>query len=458
MNERRSPLPPDDLIRTSLAREPSIGLADAVGRDLALRISVTRQRRPLLLGWRWTLGLPDLRPSASGGRVRGVPVLVALGLLVILSIALIGIIGSFHRLPPPIGLAKAGVIAFESGGDIVVANMDGTGRRQLTSGTASDIQPTFSPDGTRIAFQSLAAGGSVVELVVMDADGAHRTTVATNAAAIAVGQMTSIEWRLVSWSPDSRLLTYTGLVEGRPQIFVARADGSGSTLVGDTGLEGQDPAWSPDGARIAFRGGRYDKDRGVYVMNADGSGLRRVTEPRDDPAGNTYSYFAPVWSPDGTLISYSKVAEVGSQQVWVVGADDGIERAISNATDFNDSPAWSPDGSWLAYFKRPKWTETSGRFVVVRPDGSGELVLSPAVGGAPAGERFLAPSGSGAPTWSPDGRNLVGRTYETNFPYLSSVTVIDIAQGTSIVLPPSGSTEASGSETQGAPSWQRLAD
>ncbi len=455
MNEPLSRLPSDELIRASLAREPSTGLADAVGRDLALRLGVTRQRGPLPLWWPWAPSLPGLARSPSQRTFRGVAILVAVGLLVVLSIAIIGIVGSFHRLPPPIGLARPGLIAFDTDGDIVVANVDGTGRRQLTSSAELDIQPTFSPDGTRIAFQSLALGGAIVELVVMDADGGHRMTVATKPASIGNGQATSIDWRLLSWSPDSRVLAYTGLAGGRPQIFLAQADGSGSTLIGDRALEGQDPAWSPDGAHIAFRGGRYDKDRGLYVMNADGSGVRRLTSPQEDAAGSTHSFFAPMWSPDERWIAYTKVLGSSDRQVWVVGVGDGVERAISKAGGYDDAPSWSPDGSRLAYFRSPHPITSFGRFVVGRPDGSGEIELSPPVGGSPVGTMDI--SGNDAPTWSPDGTKLIGRLYETTFPYSSSIVVIDIAKGTLTVLPPSGSNDADFIEIPGLPSWQRLA-
>ena len=86
------------------------------------------------------------------------------------------------------------------------------------------------------------------------------------------------------------------------------------------------------------------------------------------------------------------------QQIWVVGVDDGVARAVSNATDINDVPAWSPDGIWLAYSRQLKPYLSNGQFVIVRPDGSGETVLAPQVASGPA--------------WSPDGRTLVGTAYE----------------------------------------------
>jgi Tol biopolymer transport system component len=107
----------------------------------------------------------------------------------------------------------------------------------------------------------------------------------------------------------------TGFVDGRPQIFVARSDGSGATVIGDRVVEGQEPVWSPDGTRIAFRGGRADKERSLYVMNADGSSIRPVFVPHDDPIGNAYSYWTLAWSPDGTRIAYQRLAGPNASQI-----------------------------------------------------------------------------------------------------------------------------------------------
>ena len=139
--------------------------------------------------WPWSPSLPGLPPTTARRRLRAAAFMATLALLVGLSLAAIALVGSIHRVPPPFGLAKPGLIAFDSGGDIFVSNADGTDRRQLTSGPAIDLMPTWSPDGTRLAFMSLIDptdpanyAKPIEDLVVIDPDGTHRTVVGTKLA------------------------------------------------------------------------------------------------------------------------------------------------------------------------------------------------------------------------------------------------------------------------------------
>ena len=217
------------------------------------------------------------------------------------------LVGSRHRLPPPFGLARPGLIAFDSGGDIFVSNADGTGRRQLTSGPAIDLLPHWSPDGTKLAFLSLIDPTDMAnyaapteELVVIDPDGTHRTVVGTkHATGVAYGDPYHYGSG-ASWSPDGRQLVYAGPPDGKnDRIFVTQADGTGSRMIGDETVRGQDPIWSPDGKRIAFHGGSNDSDRGIYLMNADGSDVHRLV-------GLKATYSPLTWSPDGSAIAYTE--------------------------------------------------------------------------------------------------------------------------------------------------------
>jgi hypothetical protein len=150
------------------------------------------------------------------------------------------------------------------------------------------------------------------------------------------------------------------------------------------------PSWSPDGKQIAFIRGvpapdlRYDHE--VYVMNADGSGQRRLTQLR-----NVSLSSRPAWSPDGT-----KLAFVGPHlgdyyaQMYVMNADGSGQRPVGRGVD----PVWSPDGSKLAF--------AAGGIHLMNPDGSGRTQITAPK--SPSGDLFDYDL---APAWSPDGTRIL---------------------------------------------------
>ncbi|HYI13842.1 MAG TPA: hypothetical protein VEX37_00505, partial [Thermomicrobiales bacterium] len=146
------------------------------------------------------------------------------------------------------------------------------------------------------------------------------------------------------------------------------------------------PAWSPDGTKIAFASSRA-WDRGgldIYVVNADGSDLQRLT---DDPSFEE----SPRWSPDGSMIAFEVHGDGGDRygNIYVMNSDGSERRRLVEATGAGD-PNWSPDGEWIAY--------SDGRFCcavhIVRVDGTDRRDLS--------GTGFSA----NWPRWSPDGSML----------------------------------------------------
>ncbi|MFL5674276.1 MAG: DPP IV N-terminal domain-containing protein [Chloroflexota bacterium] len=438
----------DGAIRAALTEEPPEGATTLVWTEVLAGIAVTPQRRRTVITWPWTPVLPGVGPSHQTRRFQHVALLVALALLVVSTLAAISVIGSLRRLPPPTGLARAGLIAYDSGGDIFVANADGTGVRRITTGPAWDVEPTWSQEGTRIAYQSLVDDDTEARLIVIDPDGSNPTTIDSRQIA-SPGRAYLREWFRASWAPDGRAIAFTTFVGGRTQIEIVNADGSGSVIVGDRTREGENPVWSPDGSKIAFRGGRFDDERGVYVMDAEGSNVRRLTAPRTN-INTTQSYLEPVWSPDGRQIAYhillhdnNSVDGIWSSvQVSVVDARDGVERAISDDVADNEYGAWSPDGTRIAY---TRWIAgQTPQIVVADGDGSNSVIL-------PAAFR-------GTPTWSPDGTKIVGHAFNGNGSVADTeIEIIDVATGSVQTIPVADPGPDGDNSLVGHASWQRLA-
>jgi dipeptidyl aminopeptidase/acylaminoacyl peptidase len=203
----------------------------------------------------------------------------------------------------------------------------------------------WSDDGTKLLIEEPNTEQRGLRLVILNADGTE-TTVLPNVRA----------WTGASLSPDgSRVVfsRYSGESRGAG-IYVIDTDGgrphlikkAGRRYAGDgwfrTSLE--DPAFSPDGTKIAYIDGNHDSGNGLRVMDADGSHVRVLLES-DGELSDGISIpgceGALAWSPDG-----SRLAFCGPGGIWVIGADgSGLRKVIPNG----ENPSWSPDGSRIAY-------------------------------------------------------------------------------------------------------------
>jgi Tol biopolymer transport system component len=191
-----------------------------------------------------------------------------------------------------------------SGNDeIYVMNADGTGIRNLTNHPASDIHPHWSPDGTKIIFNSLRDDRARFDVYRMNADGGDVTRLTA----------TTEDETCAQFSPDGTHVVFLrGFANGNDDIMLSGPDMKDAVnLSASPGANEGWPGWSPDGAHVLFSSNRSGV-MVVYVVNADGTGLRPLTD------GMATSEDArAVWSPDGSRIAFTR-RRGKTMDIWVM--------------------------------------------------------------------------------------------------------------------------------------------
>jgi TolB protein len=283
---------------------------------------------------------------------------------------------------PPAQAARGGEIVFAvntgSRGEIWVMAETGGRRRRLTKADEFGFTaPAWSPQRDRIALVGRGEGRDegAQELFVMDTDGTNVKRLTVNEDADAAP----------SWSPDGARLAFArakriGQEDVETFLYVMSADGSAQRVLrreppGQTPVFLTAPAWSPDGKRIAFTRITLgdEPEAAVYVMDADGKHARGLVDEALEPD----------WSPDGRRLAVASYRDrLGrtcfhecslNSEIYVVDADGGHLRRLTTNVANDASPTWSPDGRRIAFV-----SDRSGR-----NDHELELYVVDARGGDP---------------------------------------------------------------------------
>jgi TolB protein len=241
-----------------------------------------------------------------------------------------------------------------TGAQVWTAGVDGSRQRRLDPKDIDGKQivdersdPAFSPDGSLVAFNR--GWGEVdeskdaiefSEVYLMDADGRHPRPLTT----ITKGKPYSGDVGRASWSPDGRQVVVAHVTPVHESdihdLYVVSVPGGRGRRLTPRSVRAEDPAWSPDGKKILFRTvppGENAPGGELYTINPDGSGMKQLTRSPDGTLMLSADY-----SPDGKWIVLSKSVGRKEPDLYVMKADGTAERRITNSPLWDSRPTWSP--------------------------------------------------------------------------------------------------------------------
>jgi TolB protein len=239
---------------------------------------------------------------------------------------------------------------------------------------------------TKIAYKSQPSGNGAGEIYISDFDGKNPQAITSDNAIVAKP----------AWVPGKLAIYYTSYARDNPDIFYhSLSTGQRRVIAGYSGLN-TSAAVSPDGSKVAMILSKSGSPN-VWVCNADGTGLKRLTTGAEDSS--------PCWSPDGQWICFATKINARRRLAKVSAAGGAVQTLSTTGAPNPTEPDWSPDGKWIAF------TSQAGEFdICVMPaDGS----VAPVV---------LVPGQN--PSWAPNSRTLVFNHRASS--YRQTLSVLDV--------------------------------
>jgi Tol biopolymer transport system component len=276
-----------------------------------------------------------------------------------------------------------------AGWDLFTMRADGTGVERLTvlpDPRSPFSAPEWSADGTQIVFTSPSPSSRLGQVYRIDADGSGLT------------QLTHgihIDADSASWSPDGSKIVLKRAASAQYAIWVMNADGSGLKRLTSELYDNSDPTFTPDGKHILYASKRGGSSA-IWIMNADGSDQRRLT-----PAGLEAA--SPDVSPDGSHVVFGQGGDPSNPaSIYTMGIDgSGITRLTTPEGSHHDGlPKYSPDGMQIVYLTDRSYAYLDGMDIyVMNADGTDQhrVTSNLTLGGWPDSPYFNAVY----PDWGP---------------------------------------------------------
>lgn len=277
-------------------------------------------------------------------------------------------------------LLANGKLAYTDGSSVeklYVLNGNGSGRRSICAPSGKCQTPAWSPDGTRFAFVSTVfvnGGGTRKRVSVMNVDGGN--------VRLLTYTFSSFEnYDSPAWSPDGTKIAFRSDREGgQYKLYVMNANGNNITKLSDDWIQ-ETPSWSPDSTKLVFSA-YLNNQQSLITISPDGTGRTVITNSVD---------LHPVWSPNGLKIAFVSVRD-SNAEIYVVDPNGANALRLTNNAADDLTPAWSPDSTKLAFVRNLNFSNQE--IFVTSADGSNQINIT------------NNPANDFDPAWSPDGTQI----------------------------------------------------